>query len=189
VTRYGSKTEGLLFLPVLAATAYLFLLVLPRVDPGRANYPKFAGAYTLIRVSLLSLIALAYGAVHVWVRGYPIDIGAVIGGLVGVLLLVFGGVMSQIRPNWFVGIRTPWTLSSHESWSRTHRAGGWVFVVAGLWTLLLVVVRTAWAVVVWSVLLAGGTAALVVYSYVVWRADPNKVPPAGPPAGPPPAAR
>src|SRR3990172_2923879 len=62
---------GLLLLPALALLVYLFLLVLPGIDPGRANYQRFAGAYNMIRFSLLSLIAIAYGVVHVWIRGYP----------------------------------------------------------------------------------------------------------------------
>src|SRR3990172_7860200 len=106
---------GLLLLPALALLVYLFLLVLPGIDPGRANYQRFAGAYNMIRFSLLSLIAIAYGVVHVWIRGYPIDVAAAGLLLVGVMLVIFGVVMDKIRPNWSVGIRTPWTLTSQES--------------------------------------------------------------------------
>jgi len=179
VTRYGGKAEGLLLLPALALLVYLFLLVLPRIDPGRANYQRFAGPYNMIRFSLLSLIAIAYGVVHVWIRGYPIDVAAAGLLLVGVMLVIFGVVMDKIRPNWSVGIRTPWTLTSQESWARTHRVGGWLFIVMGLWTLLLAVERTAWALAVWVIMFGATVVVLFAYSYLVWRADPRKMPPTG----------
>ena len=175
VTRYGGKAEGLLLLPALALAVYLFLLILPRIDPGRANYSRFAGPYNVIRVTLLSLIALAYGVVHVWIRGYDIDVTLAALLLVGAMLIIFGAVMNKIRPNWFVGIRTPWTLTSQVAWTKTHRVGGWLFVLAGLWSFLLAVVRTTWALAAWVVLLVGSVAGLFVYSYLVWRADPRKM--------------
>lgn len=178
-TRYGGKAEGLLLLPALALLVYLFLLILPHIDPGQANYKRFAGPYNVIRFALLSLIAIAYGGVHAWIRGYPIDPAATGLLLVGVMLVVFGVVMDKIRPNWFIGIRTPWTLTSQASWTRTHRVGGWLFILMGLWTLLLAVERTAWALAVWVVILVATGAGLFVYSYLVWRVDPRKMPPTG----------
>jgi len=94
-------------------------------------------------------------------------------------VVIFGVVMAKIRPNWFVGIRTPWTLTSQESWTRTHRVGGWLFIVMGLWTLLLAVERTAWALAVWVIILGATVVGLFAYSYLVWRADPRKMPPTG----------
>ena len=52
--------------------------------------------------------------------------------IVGLLLLVIGNYMGKVRKNFFVGIRTPWTLASDEVWMRTHHLGGWLFVVGGL---------------------------------------------------------
>lgn len=179
VTRYGGKAEGLLLLPALALAVYLFLLVLRRIDPHRANYPRFEGAYHVIRLTLLSLIALAYGVVHLWIRGYPVDATAAGLLLVGLMLIMFGVASARIEPNWFIGIRTPWTLSSRTAWQKTHRAGGWVFALMGLWSFLLAIVRAPWTLAVWVVLLTGGIAGLVVYSYLLWRADTQTVPGAG----------
>ena len=179
VSRYAGRWEGLLLLPTLALFIYLFLLILPRIDPARANYARFAGAYTVIRFTLLSLVALAYGVIHVWIRGTTIDVGAVILLLVGITLVVFGAVSSQLRPNWFIGIRTPWTLTSQESWTQTHRLGGWVFMILGLGLVGLTMLRTRAALAAWAGIGALGVAVLVVYSYLVWRDDPHKAPPAG----------
>jgi uncharacterized membrane protein len=89
-----------------------------------------------------------------------------------------GSVMGKLRPNWFVGVRTPWTLASKRVWLKTHRLGGWLFIAWGPVELL-----AAWLVphasgltpVLALVLLA----ILVVYSYLVWRDDPDKLPAAG----------
>lgn len=179
VDRYGSKVEGLLGIPLLTLGIYLLLIVLPRLDPGRANYPRFAGAYTVIRLSLVTLLAVLYGVLHLWIRGRHVDVATVTPLMVGGLLVVVGSLMGKIRPNWFVGIRTPWTLSSKTAWVRTHRAGGWAFIAMGLATIAMAVLRSAWAVGALSVIFLGGTAGLIVYSYLAWRDADDKIPPAG----------
>jgi uncharacterized membrane protein len=89
---------------------------------------------------------------------------------IGVLFAVVGNELGRIKPNWFIGIRTPWTLSDPEVWRQTHRVGGRVFVVAGLLMALGGLVLPAGAGS--GLILAGvlGSALLVsVYSYVLWR--------------------
>jgi uncharacterized membrane protein len=174
VDRYGGKFEGLLLLPLVALGLYLLMRYLPNIDPGRLNYARFGGAYTAIRAGVLLLMAGIYGMVIAWVLGSPVDMSRAVPLAVGALFVLFGSVLGQVQPNWFVGIRTPWTLSSTESWSRTHRLGGRLFVALGVLFALtgllnvgsfgFVVIGTAVAVV----------AVLVVYSYVIWRNDPSR---------------
>ena len=97
----------------------------------------------------------------------------------GVVFLVLGAVLGKVRPNWFVGVRTPWTLSSKLSWTHSQRAGGWMFVGLGLATFPAAFLPGPWnlAVVLGGALLA--TAWLLLYSYFVWGRDPDRVPPAG----------
>ena len=132
VNGYGGKFEGLLLLPLLAAGSYLLFLVLPNFDPGRANYAQFAGAYTMLRFAIVLVLALVDGVILLWIGGHRLSVATFIPMLVGGLFLVMGSVLGKIRPNWFVGIRTPWTLSSKLAWTKTHRLGGWVFMLAGL---------------------------------------------------------
>jgi uncharacterized membrane protein len=167
VDRYGGKFEGLLALPLIAAGLYLLLLILPRFDPGYANYGRFAGAYRIIRLSLIVVLTLIYSAIHLSIRGYGIRMESAVPLMIGVMMIVLGNVMGKIRPNWFVGIRTPWTLSSKTSWTRTHRLGGWLFIVMGLSIIGMAVVPGV--CVLW----------LVIYSYLVWRRDPDRIPPTG----------
>lgn len=171
---YGGKFEGLLLMPLLALGLYLLLLFLPRVDPRRANYERFEGAYKIIRLSVVAFLALLYGSVLLWVAGVELDFAVVVPVLVGGLFIVMGNLLGKIRPNWFVGVKTPWTLTSRRSWVKTHRLAGWLFVLLGLAFLGMGLAGATWAnpVIPAAVILC--VVWLVAYSYLVWRSDPEK---------------
>jgi len=179
VDRYGGKVEGLLLMPLIASGIYLLMRYLPNLDPGRANYARFGGVYATIRIAMLALMAAIQGVVLFSVLRRPMDMPLIVPVLVGSLFVLMGGLMGKIRPNWFVGIRTPWTLSSKVAWVRTHRLGGWLFVAQGLLFILsgLLGFSTFNGFVIASMFAV--IAALFAYSYVVWRADPEKQSPAG----------
>jgi uncharacterized membrane protein len=179
VNGYGGKIEGLLLLPATALLVYLSMLFLPRIDPGRANYRRFSGAYVILRAAVLVTMAAMYGMIHLTMRGRAVDVSLVTGLTVGGLFFLVGNLLGKIRPNWFVGIRTPWTLSSKRAWTRTHRFAGWVFIVGGLLIMAAGVLRTAVAMGVAIGVLIAGLIGATVYSYFVWRSDPDRVPPAG----------
>ncbi len=111
--------------------------------------------------------------------GVQLDGLTVVPVLVGGLFVVLGSVMGKIRPNWFVGIRTPWTLSSKLSWTKTHRLGGRLFVLMGITLLASEFVGSAWGLLFALAVVAGCLLWMVLFSYLVWRADPEKVPPFG----------
>jgi len=176
---YGSKARGLFLVPFLSLGQYLLLLLLPRIDPGRANYARFAGAYSVIRISIAAALAGTYMATILLYLGRQINVTTVAMLFAGGLLIVLGELMAKIRPNWFVGIRTPWTLSSKAAWTKTHRLGGWLFIATGVCLMAIGWVHTKWAP--W-VILGAVTGTMVwtfSYSYLVWRSDPDKIPPAG----------
>lgn len=179
VDRYGGKGEGLFLLPFIGLGIYLGMRYMPRVDPGRANYARFSGVYSALRAGILLLMAVIHATVLLWAVGRPVNVAAIAPFGVGGLFLLIGGVLGKVRPNWFVGVRTPWTLSSKQSWVRTHRLGGWLFMALGV----MFITAGATEVVPFGHVAAGAVitvvVVLVVYSYLVWRADPDKQPPAG----------
>jgi len=177
VDRYGSKFEGLLLFPLVTVALYLMMLALPNIDPGRLNYARFAGAYMLLRLGVIGFMAALYGLMQVQIRGHEVDMGRALPLLVGILFVLLGSVMGKLRPNWFFGIRTPWTLSSKTSWVRTHRLGGWVMLVGGM--AVIATARIASARIYVFVGFAAGLLWTVVYSYLVWRQDPERIPPTG----------
>ena len=172
--RYGSRAEGLLLMPAIATGLYALLLVLPRFDPGRRAYGLFRTAYLVIRVSILGVFLLLHSAAIRVALGHQLDMTRWVMATLGVLFLVLGNLMGKIRPNFFVGIRTPWTLTSKRSWVKTHRLGGWAFILSGL-----VFLGTAWvsgkaALIGSLVVTALLMISVVVYSYFAWRSDPDR---------------
>jgi uncharacterized membrane protein len=179
VDRYGGRVEGLLAIPLLSLAIYALMILLPRIDPGRANYSLFAGPYAALRLMLLVVMAAIYGLTHLAMRGVPVRIETWVPLIVGALFVMIGNLLGKVRPNWFVGIRNPWTLSSKDAWNRTHRAGGWVFVLMGLLLMSVGLVHAAWAVWGTAILIGAAVIGLNVYSYLVWRNDPERTSPAG----------
>lgn len=177
--RWGGRFEGLLLLPLVGVAVYLVLLAAPRIDPGRANYASFAGAYATVRLVVLVAMLAIQVMMVLAARGREVDMGAWVPLIVGGLFTVLGSLFGKLRPNWFIGLRTPWTLSSKQSWDRTHRAGGWLFILFGLLLMSLALGRPVWLVITVLGVIAAGVIGLVVYSYVVWRDDPEKTAPAG----------
>lgn len=178
VDRYGGKFEGLLLLPIITFGLYLLLLLVPLVDPGRQNYGNFHKAYSAIRIALVLFMALLYGVGVASAFGYQFNMTSTVFAAMGLLFIVLGNFMGKIRPNWFVGVRTPWTLSSKLSWDKTHRLAGWLFVLMGLSFLLLAVLQSTWFSV--AVFIFNGLCVvwMVIYSYLVFRRDPHPSAPA-----------
>jgi uncharacterized membrane protein len=178
VDRYGGKFEGLLLLPLVALGLYGLLRVLPAFDPGKENYRTFLGAYDAIRLTVTLFLAAIYTVGVLTAFGYHVNMTTVVGLAMGVLFLVLGNVMGKIRPNWFVGVRTPWTLSSKLSWTKTHRLAGWLFILMGLFAIVWGIAQNVW--VFGTMLAVDGVCAvtIMVYSYLVYRKDPARMSPA-----------
>lgn len=125
------------FLLVLNGGSYLLLLLLPRIDPRRANYNLFRSTYFMIRfiicllLSTLGILTLMMGT------GLKIDMNRILLLLLMTFFLILGNFLGKVRPNWFVGIRTPWTLSSERVWRQTHQISGRLLFFSSLFGFLL----------------------------------------------------
>ena len=176
---WGGRFAGLLAIPLEALGIYALLLFLPRIDPGRANYASFAWTYTVLRWLVVAFMAVLQTLIVLAIHGRGPAVNRAVPISAGALFFVLGNLLGKLRPNWFVGIRTPWTLSSKDSWVRTHRAGGWAFMAFGLLMASCGVVQQAAYTIAAGITMAAGLVALIVYSYAVWKRDPDKIPPAG----------
>lgn len=176
VDGYGGKFMGLLLVPLIALGLYGLLKYIPRIDPARRNYEAFAGSYLLVRVTLTVYLAFVYVVTTLAIGNEEsLPVAGLIVGSVGVLFIVLGGAMSRFKPNFFAGIRTPWTLTSERSWVQTHRLGGRVFVAAGVATMIGALIGGEWAIIAMLIVITPGVVFLVGYSYFVWRDDPHRV--------------
>jgi len=172
--RYGGKVEAILLPLALALGLYLLLLVLPRFDPRYAHYRFFSGVYHLIRTVLVAFFAAVYTTMMLWARSVQVDTSVIVPLMVGLLFVILGNYMGKLRSTWFVGIRTPWTLSSEESWNKTHRLGGKVFAVLGFVFIAASLLKREWAFYTALGLLGAGVIFLVIYSYFIWRHDTRR---------------
>jgi immunity protein, SdpI family len=175
VNGYGSRFAGALMLPAAMLGLWLLLRVLPRIDPRRANYAKFADTYDLIVNSLVALFLVMHLALLASALGWPVSMERVAPVLVGLQFLILGNALPRARPNWWFGIRTPWTLSNDRVWARTHRVAGYLLAGAGAVLLLIgafAPTSLAFALGVGAVVAA--SVGSLVYSYFAWRQETSK---------------
>ena len=173
VNGWSSRNFLVLFVPAIGLVMAVVLSVAPTLDPKRRNFPLHARAYWVITNALLVFLAAVQVLVLGYNLGWKVDFSAVLGIGIGCLFILLGNLLTRVRPNWIMGIRTPWTLSSDRAWRETHRVGGYTFVAVGLATL---VTGLAWPGVVHIVMLVGvGFTVLlsVGWSYFAWKRDPD----------------
>ncbi len=172
---YGPKWLGLLGIPILTALVVALLLVIPRFEPRRTNLERSATAYVAVGIAVTLFVTALHVAAVLAALGEDVNLGMVASIGIGLAFVVMGNYLGKTRSNWFFGIRTPWTLSSDLSWTRTHRLGGIAFMAVGLLVIVTALVAGP-SVAIWVLL--GGMAASIVgllpYSYLVWRSDPDR---------------
>jgi len=128
---FSSRALAAVIMPAVILVMTGLFNVLPRLDPRRENYTKFIGTYWLIANAVLLFILIGHAMIIATGLGFAVKIDRLMPIGVGLLFIVLGNYLTRVEPNWFVGIRTPWTLSSDTVWRKTHRTGGWLMVVGG----------------------------------------------------------
>lgn len=169
VNGYSSRFWGTFGIPLMTAGIYAMMLALPSIDPRKENYQKFAGVYRIFKAVLVIFMTGIYLIMILSALGYPIPVNRVMPAAVSVLFVVLGNFMGQIRPNYFVGIKVPWTLANEQVWQKTHRLAGKLWVAAGLIGLVAALIGDATGGVILGVSLGVATVIPVVYSYLEFR--------------------
>ncbi|OPX86794.1 MAG: Immunity protein SdpI [Pelotomaculum sp. PtaB.Bin104] len=169
VDGYSSRFWGAFGIPLMTAGIYLLMLFVPLIDPRRENYENFAGAYRAIKAATVIFMICIHLVVVLSVLGFQVPVGKVIPAGVSLLILIIGSRMGQLRHNYFVGIKTPWTLASEEVWQKTHRLGGRIWVAAGILGLAGALLGGSAGALVLAAALALAVIVPVVYSYLVYR--------------------
>lgn len=183
---FKTRGEALLMfglLPGIAALLAVLMSVIPALDPMRPNVQRSSRLFLVGWIGAEAMIALAaIGVAIMTVRSAGgVDASSskafvrfMIAG-VGLLLIFLGDAMPKTRPNFFVGVRTPWTLTSDLSWEKSNRLAGRFFVLIGFWgvisAFLLNGIQLAFAIVIPVII---SVIITTVYSFTVWRNDPNR---------------
>ncbi len=160
---------GLALLPAIAAVVLAVSIILARNATG--GLARSGKAFRTFLIAVTGIFGVIHGLVIAAALGYVFSVTRIMIFLAGLLFLALGNMMGKVRPNRWFGIRTPWTLADERVWDRTHRFGGWTFIVGGA------ALVTAAAIVPDGRVLAGillFVLALVVImpwakSYLLWR--------------------
>ncbi|MHB1460198.1 MAG: SdpI family protein [Armatimonadota bacterium] len=167
---YSDKATALLGLPIGTLIMIGVFMLLARLQ-------NLTSVKTIMWIAALTPMVVLQAVGIGNALGRKINVGVVMWGTFGLLLIVIGNYFPKLRMNRVSGIRTPWTLASELSWSKTHRLGGRLTILYGLVMLLGTILLDS--AMLLRLILVGGVALVLflsVYSYTVWRSDPNRTP-------------
>jgi uncharacterized membrane protein len=172
VDGYMPRFWGVFLLPLITLGLVALFLVVPSIDPLKANIAQFREAFNLFVVLIVGFMIYLYGLTLAWNLGYQ-DFrmsGAMLPAL-GLLFIFIGFMMRQAKRNFFIGIRTPWTLSSDTVWNETHRVGAVLFMISGVLAFIGGLFGGTTAFWMLFAPIMGSTLFLLVYSYVLYRRE------------------
>jgi uncharacterized membrane protein len=133
--RTMGKLPGLLFLPAISLGVFLLLNYIPKIDPLEDNVEDFKPALEGMAVALVAFMAYVQGLIIAWNLGIIVDISRAIVPAIAGVFYAAGLLLKRAERNWFIGIRTPWTLSSDEVWRKTHQRAAPLFRFAAVFSL------------------------------------------------------
>lgn len=144
----------------------LVISILRFVDPRKNNYARFESYYYLTLWAISLFLQAIFLVVILDNLGHELPTLSLVTGGLGILWMVIGNRMGQVRSNFFIGIRTPWTLTDENNWKLTHRIGARLWFVAGLLMFASAwFVPSPWSVIVLLTCALGSSLIPVAYSY------------------------
>jgi uncharacterized membrane protein len=136
VDGYMGRFWGLFLMPIISVIMWLMFILIPKIDPMKKNIEKFRKYFNAFIVFIMFFLFYIYLLTIAWNMGIRFDIVRAIIFPIAILFYFAGVLMNHAERNWFIGIRTPWTLSSDNVWKKTHQLGAKLFKVAGVIALI-----------------------------------------------------
>ena len=168
VDGYMSRMWGVFLLPLMTAGLAVLLFAIPSMDPLRANIERFRAEYNAFVVGFVAFMVYTYALTLAAGMGRQFNMTQMLLPAMGLLFIGVGRMLRTARRNYFIGIRTPWTLASDEVWRATHALGARTFTVGGIVAIAAGFLGEAGFWLMMAVLL-GAALVPVLYSYVLWR--------------------
>jgi len=173
VDGYMSRFWGAFMMPLVVLGMLAVFLVIPNIDPLKANIAKFRGQFNTFITLIVAFMTYVHILTMLWNLGYDqFNMGSAMLPALGLVFIFAGIMMRKAKRNFFIGIRTPWTLSSDTVWDEIHRIGSILFIASGIIAMLGVFFEK---IAIWLVLVPvlGSTIFLLVYSYVLYQRETN----------------
>jgi uncharacterized membrane protein len=175
-----SRALGAFLVPIIFTIIAAVFLAIPHIDPRRANIARFRTYFDWLVVAIALVLYYVYLLTLWWnINSAGFGGGAAGGGFFNLtaaiippfaaLIYIGGMILPHTEPNWFIGVRTPWTISSDAVWHKTNQAGGWTFRASGIIALIGIFFPPAVAIWFLAVPVLASTVGLVIYSYVLYE--------------------
>jgi uncharacterized membrane protein len=167
-----SKFWGVFMMPLVTLGMMVLFLVVPNIDPLKANIAQFRETFNVFIVLIIAFMLYIHGLTLAWSLGFTnFKMSAAMLPFMGVLFIAIGFLLRKAKRNFFIGIRTPWTLSSDTVWNKTHQLGATLFMASG--ALAIIGGFFGGMIAFWFLFvpLMGSTLFLVIYSYVLYRRE------------------
>lgn len=165
---YSSRLVGLFLIPLISIAILILFLLIPKIDPLKKNIQKFRKHYDLFILFFVIFTSYIQALTITANLGIILNITLLIIPAIGILFFFIGIVLEKAKRNWFLGIRTPWTLSSDKVWNETHKIGSKLFKLSGIIAIIGIFFGNF---AIWFTLvpIMISTIFLVIYSYLLYR--------------------
>lgn len=174
VNGYMSKFWGIFLFPIISAACFILLIFIPKLDPLKKNLEKFRDYYDFFIFIFLLFLFYLFILTILWNIGYVFNMTVLIIPGIALFFYYIGVLLHNAKQNWFVGIRTPWTLSNEEVWNKTHKLGGILFRAVAIISLAGIIFQK-YAFLIFFVPMIAVVVFLLIYSYVIFKKIKPKI--------------
>ena len=172
VNGYMTKFWGVFMMPLVTLGMFVLFLVIPSIDPLKANIAKFREAFNMFIVLIVAFMLYIHALTLAWSLGYTsFKMSTSMLPVMGLLFIFVGFMLRKAKRNFFIGIRTPWTLSSDTVWDKTHQLGATLFMASGVLAFIGGIFGGMTAFWFLFVPLIGSTIFLLVYSFILYQQE------------------
>ncbi|MDF2505960.1 SdpI family protein [Clostridium sp.] len=165
---YAGTLYGIFSVPLISFGIYILFIILPFIDPKRENYKKFNSTYNYLKYILIIFLFIIEGITILASTKSSFDTAILVKIMGSLLLILIGNVMGRFKHNYFVGIKTPWTLASEEVWRKTHRMAAPVWVIGGIINMFISFTRINLNIITPIIIVIIAVIPMV-YSYIIYH--------------------
>ncbi|MCM3150810.1 SdpI family protein [Priestia megaterium] len=170
---FATKINAMILTVGIMVLIYFIIAFVPRIDPRKENYKYFSKTYNIVLNAVLLLFFFVNMSTILQGLGYNVPMSYIAPIMAGLVFIIIGNYLQRVRSNYFMGIRTPWTLSNEIVWKKTHRLSGKLFFIGGLLILISAFLPDGYkSVIMWgSIVLC--VAVPYLYSYLAYKKEMN----------------
>ena len=170
---FATKINAMILTVGIMVLIYFVIAFVPRIDPRKENYKYFSKTYNILLNAVLLLFFFVNMSTILQGLGYNVPMSYIAPIMAGLVFIIIGNYLQRVRSNYFMGIRTPWTLSNENVWKKTHRLSGKIFFIGGLLILISAFLPDGYkSVIMWgSIVLC--VAIPYLYSYLAYKKEMN----------------